>query len=427
MTLVSVALLLLSALALATQALVLEGQFSTLDHWVYVGKFGFADTGRGKLEFFDTAPNRIGNRDYGDPVLLLYLDKPNQKDYFLDVWKERHALNCSDLVKIAHRRSVTAVRKGAKNEISLNDVRRSHFWFAVVANCKLPPGVPFEMAYHAHFKNEFVSEIFSEVSAEDQGLVILFPMFAAIFLVGIVLQTFAGVVLWQSSSLHPIACLLNTALVLEFLFLTLNAVHWLVFIHDGRGLAPLVVAADFLDAGGVVLLMLLLVVLAKGYAVSFVELRGPYVTIVAMVVCAAVYVCMLTWKYLALDPVLDVYVYRTWVGWVLLAVRLCVLAYFIIELLVTLSVERQGPKRVLYYTLGVFFGLWFLSLPATVVLSSLIQPWTLEVAVLAIYCASNTVAFLVLGFLMWPSNANTYFQLHPPDVFETDLLDYDNL
>jgi hypothetical protein len=67
--------------------------------------------------------------------------------------------------------------------------------------------------------------------------------------------------------------------------------------------------------------------------------------------------------------------YQSTEGWILLALRMLIMAWFIHCVFRTIKQEPHPQKKCLYRTFGALFTLWFCSLPGVVILSYAVDPW----------------------------------------------------
>ena len=67
--------------------------------------------------------------------------------------------------------------------------------------------------------------------------------------------------------------------------------------------------------------------------------------------------------------------YQSTEGWILLALRMLIMVWFIHCVFRTIKQEPHPQKKCLYRTFGALFTLWFCSLPGVVILSYAVDPW----------------------------------------------------
>jgi predicted membrane channel-forming protein YqfA (hemolysin III family) len=119
------------------------------------------------------------------------------------------------------------------------------------------------------------------------------------------------------------------------------------------------------------------------------------------------------------DPASTIYYYDTVPGYLIISLRVVVLGYFCYNIYQSWRAENHPVKRRFYLALGCVYSVWFLVLPFVVLIALAISPWVRQRAVMATYYTLNTVAFGILAYLLWPTNASAYFKIAPPEIGET--------
>ena len=98
----------------------------------------------------------------------------------------------------------------------------------------------------------------------------------------------------------------------------------------------------------------------------------------------------------------------------LVLVYVAVACIFVTTLMVTIKQTedlRQVNQRAFMVEFGAFATAYLVAVPATVLLSGLIDPWAREFFVRTFDQIANFVGQAVMAFLIWPSRAEKHFLL----------------
>jgi len=188
------------------------------------------------------------------------------------------------------------------------------------------------------------------------------------------------------------------------------------------GVAFCNIVAQILDIISVLIFMLLLILVSKGWGITYPTLshiqEQRKILVGILVVLFVCYIVVFFWGLFGIDPGSSVYLYQSAPGIILLCVRFLTLIYFIWCIQKTVRDDSDSNKKFFYVVFGTGFSLWFLSLPLIVLLSLGLAVWFREKVIEAIVLSITAVSYAGLGFMLWPSRASKYFQISGPDVFK---------
>jgi len=253
-----------------------------------------------------------------------------------------------------------------------------------------------------------------QFSYDEQGLAPMYLFYFLIFLVGIFVHLKSVYDLWKREAYHVVIKLLTACVVLEFFYLMFMLVHYMQYKNNGVGVPGLKGFADFLDICFQLLFILLLILLAKGWAISTSTLTDRIPLLVLMIVFFILYLAMFIWGYTAKNYAV-LYIYESVPGIIILVLRVLTLLWFLWCLRKTLISESGETKKRFYIEFGAFFTPWFLILPLVVVIAAGISKgnvaWGQYTAIHTTYVTINTISLAGLCYLFWPTKVSQYFAL----------------
>ena len=193
-----------------------------------------------------------------------------------------------------------------------------------------------------------------------------------------------------------------------------HLVHRSAFADNGVGFPAIKGFGVFFDYVSQIFFMMLLLVLAQGWAITnqTLEFQKQLLSVLAAVlVCSVV---TFFWQLFGVDPATDVFEYETAPGIILLAIRMAVFGAFLFFLLRTYRQEDKSDKKMFYLMFGTAYSLWFLALPLIVAIAAASEMWYREKLTTAAYVVVNSVAYSLLQFTFWPTRAAKYFEISSP-------------
>lgn len=166
-----------------------------------------------------------------------------------------------------------------------------------------------------------------------------------------------------------------------------------------------------MDFAAQTVFVFLILLFAKGWTITNNELTGKKIFIGVLALFLLLYIILFIWQNVGQDPASTLYVYETIPGILILVLRGLTALLFIWWLRSTLFVELDPSKKRFYYIFAAFSLLWFFMLIFIVILAAILPAWTRFKIVTEFYLIDNFLALCFLGFILWPSRAQNYFQL----------------
>mmetsp|Transcript_34577 Transcript_34577/g.86880 ORF Transcript_34577/g.86880 Transcript_34577/m.86880 type:complete len:446 (-) Transcript_34577:864-2201(-) len=383
------------------------------DRFRFLAKFGYNSHGLGLFNatFTSNDPTQVVIAPYDDGTEWQYQWKDvyhNSKMSCAQKVNAQHPLTLrSPGHPVYHNYTVADFPNGQMN-YGFHDNNRAHFWWFAAANCN--PGTVFELTYDIHMQNSGDGAWDREFSFDQQGVLTMYLVFLCVWTIGLAVEAYAAFALWRKDAWHPMVRILDAAVLSQWFSLLFVTIHYGVYKDDGMGVPGLFYVGQALNLVSVLLFTLLLLLLAKGWAISTMELHGKWQVLIAMAALTAAYVALYFWAIFGSDPADTLYVYETAPGIVLLVVRVLVGCVYGAFLFFTLRAEDTQVKRLFYIVMGVVFGLWFITLPVWTIIAAAVDEWVRFKVVLGLSLTSNTLFFGAFCYMTWPSQASKYFR-----------------
>ncbi|XP_069698644.1 integral membrane protein GPR180 [Periplaneta americana] len=256
-----------------------------------------------------------------------------------------------------------------------------------------------------------------QFSFDRQDTVELYLVFFLCYLVLVPLQVYAAM-----RQHHPVTRLFTASLILEFLALCLILLHVLKFSLDGTGIHQLAVAGDILDILSRTTFMLLLLLLAKGWAVTRLELTWKPLVFAIWFLYGVVHILLYVWNMTEVDIIEDIDEYQTWPGWLIIVFRTLIMVWFLFELRNTMMYEHNTQKLNFFLHFGASALVWFIYLPIIALIALQVSAlWRFKL-LLGITYSADCLAYCVMTHLLWPTRSEQYFLL-AEDMDLSDELD----
>jgi len=255
----------------------------------------------------------------------------------------------------------------------------------------------------------------TQLGFDEQGLPALYLIFFFFYLGLVVAHVYAIIQLRRMESYHPIIQLLTGSLAASFLAVFLNLIHWGSYAANGVGAPGIKGLADLLDFGNDLILTVLIVLVAHGWTITTTVLKPRDRTAVVVLLCVLVlvYLTLFIWDYAAPTPASTLYFYQSVPGYLLLAVRILCLGWFVFCMYQTLQLETAPEKRRFYFIFGGAYGAWLLTMPIIVLIAAVVDPWVMLKTVTVVQVLIDYLSLVALVALMWPTWARRYFIIAP--------------
>ena len=393
-----------------SSAKVIDGivRLSSQETEQYMAKFAFSPYMRSHIEgnfhldsgqYFDQHPHE----------LLLCLYNETQWKKFRDAM--RTGSLCADRRTLATWRSerimpVISTVKEARRDFSFKSTltapsSRAHYWFAVLMDCYLEEydAHPPPMHYHMTFTNGR-----SHLPADETGMISINTIaLLAMGAYGLVFFGYAFARMREMGQIHLITLIFFAAYALQTLSVLCELLHLRRFSYDGKGLRwrhtyfALDFASGLSQSISELILSVLLIALAFGWTLGLESqepidglagrllaglhrpamllrgLRSPSALLLGGIGCTQV--LLLAWGRSREEDFNNFHDFEHLPGMVLLAIRLAMCGLFLWALRRSRAVERQAEVLAFLQKLAWFGGVWFLCLPALVMLALLLPPY----------------------------------------------------
>lgn len=300
--------------------------------------------------------------------------------------------------------------------IQVSDSSQAHIWFIVIANCQQAKVTGFSWSAEL---TQGQTGLYHQVSFDRQTLYFMYLFFGLVWLVGLALNVYSSVTLARRGAFHPIVRLFTTAIVIYELSLITQFIHHAVFAGNGIGLPPLEGFGIFCDMLSDVVFVLLLLLLAQGWAVSRQSIDHRLPMLVGAVVFVLLDIVLVLCMYYATDPASTAFVYLSVPGILALVVRVAVLAAFIALVVRSIIAESDPAKKRFFVMLGGIYSLYLVSLPLIALLSATLPAAYMYITTMWIYTLSKTISYGALLIMLLPKYAEHYFSISQPSLLSS--------
>lgn len=333
-------------------------------------------------------------------------------------WPQVYQQDIPCPLKVSKSRNSTGVHWGPTGRWEMPIARihehvRPRFWYIVVANC-----VGFkDLYYEVRFTNQGGSWR-NEFGVNEQGLNTLYLFFFLLYAAALLVQTYALQNMWRTEYLHPIIKLCSATILLQFGSVFCGLVHYSTFVGNGFGVPVLNSMREVFGIAAKLTFVLMLILIAQGWTISTdaIENRGFIVAVMSVFVGS--YLALALWDVTGRDPASTLYLYESVPGVLIVLLDSVCGVWFARCIYNSREEEKDEDKREFYRRIGIGYTVWFMTLPALVLMAFQMDPWVREYTVTAIALTVSTVAYFTMAVLLWPSRADKYFRLTTPDMID---------
>lgn len=256
-----------------------------------------------------------------------------------------------------------------------------------------------------------------QFSFDRQNTLELYLLFWLCYMILVPLQCHA-----VKAQKHPVTKLFTASLLLDFFALCLIVIHMLKFSLDGEGYPQLSMAGDILDILSRTSFMLLLLLLAKGWAVTRMELTMKPLVFAIWLCYGIVHILLYVWNLTEVDIIEDIDEYQTWPGWLIIVFRTLIMVWFLYELRTTMFYEHNIQKLNFLLHFGASSLVWFIYLPILALIALHVSAlWRFKL-LLGITYSADCFAYCVMAHLLWPTRSEQYFLLQGPNCSDIEEL-----
>lgn len=317
-----------------------------------------------------------------------------------------HPWSCNQLERSAVlRRSLSGPSGKTTADVPVS--QRAYYMFLGVGNCADGGGISLP-----NYRVEFLNPgglWYRQFSYDEQGIG---PIYIFFFVAYAVLLAVHGFGVWRqmkTEQWHPIIRILSACIAVQLLSCLAMVIHYSIYANDGIGAPGLQGLGTLLDMASTVVLMFLLILLAKGWAITTSYLAHKNVLIVVLALFILAYLALFIWDYAGRDPASTLYFYESWPGIIVLVLRFATWLWFLWCLRGTIRLESLPEKRTFYFVFGGCYSLWFISLPIFVLVAFVTAPEYRFRTVTGLATAFEYLVLTAFAFLLWPSRASNYF------------------
>lgn len=294
---------------------------------------------------------------------------------------------------------------------------RPRFWYVAVISCS-------EASVDYTVTMEQIDG--SQLGVNEDGLFLLYIIMFFVWGVALMGQAWASRWLWRARTFHPIIKLFTMSIFWWFLFTTCEMMHWAAFAGNGVGIPFIEGIGRVCEVLGRVTFILLVMLIAKGWTISSTVLTERPQLLGAVALLLLVYIILAIWDLAGRDPASTLYVYDSAPGVIICLLHVAVLVWFVLRVNKSFREEVHTEKRKFYWRFGLVYSFWFISLPIVVIIGAIDAPWSRQKTVESLIMVVNTFWFGALGWMLWPSRANRYFEIQQ-DSFVSSTHQYEDL
>lgn len=277
------------------------------------------------------------------------------------------------------------------------------YWYAALVTC--------DIEVEATYTLTFLQADGSQEGVDQRGLFTLYLLMFFFWGLGSLAQAWASRWLWRARTFHPIVKLFTLSMVCWFLFVQCAMIHWAVFAGDGVGVPFLNALGHIFEIFGRVSFLLLAMLIAKGWTISSTQLTERAQLLGAVALVLVMYLVLAIWDLAGRNPATTSYTYDSAPGVIICIMHVIFMGWFAMRVSQSYQEEKHTEKRKFFMFFGALYSLWFLSLPFFAVVGAAVNaPWR-ERTVDILVMVANCLWYGVLGFMLWPSRATTYFEI----------------
>ena len=267
-------------------------------------------------------------------------------------------------------------------------------------------------------KESFYSPFIYHFSYDQQNIIEQCLIFFAIYIFLVPIQIHGS----QKQS-HPVTKLFTMSIVLEFISICLILIHLLRFASNGKGIQELRVTGEIFDILSRTSFMLILLLLAKGWAVTRLEISSfSWMTLIFIwVLYLTLNLVLYVWNLTEIDVISDVDEFQTWTGLLVLISRCVIMLWFLYELRTTMKYEHSTKKLDFLLHFGASSLVWFFYLPIIALISMQVSVFWRYKLLLAVTNSVDCLAYCFMMGLLWPNRSGQYLLLAGPNTAADEL------
>lgn len=317
----------------------------------------------------------------------------------------------------------------------ISNLNQPRFWYTSLVSCyrnsttcewEYYKGPPKKLYYNLELVNgnpakepNFYSPFVYQFSYDQQNILEQCLIFFAIYIFLVPIQIHGS-----RKQSHPVTKLFTMSIILEFVSICFILIHLMRFATNGKGFEELKVTGDIFDILSRTSFMLILLLLAKGWAVTRLEISGSswLVLIIIWISYLSLNLVLYVWNMTEIDVISDIDEFQTWPGFLVLISRSCIMLWFLYELRTTMKYEHSTKKLDFLLHFGASSLVWFIYLPIIALISMQVSVFWRYKLLLAVTNSVDCLAYCVMMGLLWPNRSGQYLLLAGP-ISGADELD----
>lgn len=249
-----------------------------------------------------------------------------------------------------------------------------------------------------------------QFSYHEHGILIILIIIISLYVILLPFHLVGYTCLFGKCQMPNFVRIFTTALMVELFGLILTVTHYSLYADNGKGIQVLYDLGFFFEIFADCVLLLIVLLIAKGYRITISVIRRKRILIFVWVLYFFAVVAFIVWALFGLSIESDNNPYQEWAGGLLLAWRLVTLIYALYELRST-YLQEDDPVRVrLYIVFLVGCVVWFVYLPIVVIVAAVLNPVYRLLLISTSIRVMDFVGFLGMTILLYPRWSHRYFQ-----------------
>lgn len=303
----------------------------------------------------------------------------------------------------------------------IQDLYQARFWYLSFVACRRNSSTC-HWDYVSDFQGELLYDIYLvngnperalhknifkyQFSNDQQDLFQVYVFLLLVYTILTPLQLYA-----VKKQEHPISRLLACGLITQFMALLCICCHYTLLAFTGNPLHSLAVFGELLEIISESIFIMLLMLLALGWALTRQELTLKKVLLSLWFLYNLVSCLLYFWVKSEVDLVEDIEEYATLPGIMTLCMRLALMVAFVVALRDTMTHEFDPEKLNFFLHFGAAALVWFNYLPLLAIVALQVSALWREKFLTGVSYSVDTFAYALLMHLLWPGRSQQYFLL----------------
>ena len=376
--------------------------------WKYMTKFAISP-GRGEFKSrfqFQKPLNRGDVPPTLNLTIFVYLDEE---------WDRVRAMeSCEEKQKYSRfQLPVQVPTDGSWSEYFpgyLSQSVRTHVWFFVLADCEknLSPHIS---TNRIKWDLEVFNSDGSHFSEEERGLGFTILIVLMVIVGFFVSNSIKFVKFYKTEeSIDYPTLIITIALLLEFLSLTCEIIHLWIYSADGQGSFFFNFANQALSVTSQFLITCLLLLMAYGWSINFLEFEDMDVFIPLGILLGIIHILIVGVGRITDDEYYRYHDYENWAGVFVMVMRVLLFGFWVYLYRGTYQAAKEADK-IFFNQFGVLSTLYFLAVPIVVIFATtVIAPYYRHKVVTIGTLLLQTVSLIILT-LLFTTKSNKYYQI----------------